>query len=80
MDPSLLAEMYEGARAQGQFCIDASVGLAAASTLAVLLRLLARWRTVSKMGVDDLCIGASLIPLWCLVGVGVVSMWELQPW
>ncbi|MCJ1389852.1 hypothetical protein MMC18_002709 [Xylographa bjoerkii] len=68
----MLAEIYEGAWAEGRFCIYAGVGLAAASTLAVLLRLLARWRTISSLGADDLCISLSLIPLWGLVIDGVI--------
>ncbi|MCJ1316968.1 hypothetical protein MMC15_002289 [Xylographa vitiligo] len=72
MDPNMLAEVYEGAWAEGRFCIYAGIGLAAASTLAVLLRLLARWKTVSALGADDLCISLSLIPLWGLVIDGVI--------
>ncbi|MCJ1398115.1 hypothetical protein MMC11_001312 [Xylographa trunciseda] len=72
MDPNMLAEMYEGAWAQGRFCIYASAGLAAASTIAVVFRLLARWRTISSLGPDDLCISLSLIPLWGLVIDGAI--------
>ncbi|MCJ1432768.1 hypothetical protein MMC27_002125 [Xylographa pallens] len=72
MDPNLLAGVYEGAWAEGRFCIYAGIGLAAASTIAVLLRLLARWKTISSLGPDDLCIGLSLLPLWGLVIDGVI--------
>ncbi|MCJ1281445.1 hypothetical protein MMC26_000764, partial [Xylographa opegraphella] len=72
MDPIIFAEVYEGAWAEGRFCIYVGVGLATASTLAVLLRLWARWKTISALGADDLCISLSLIPLWGLVVDGVI--------
>ncbi|MCJ1289567.1 hypothetical protein MMC34_001100 [Xylographa carneopallida] len=72
MSPDVLAEVYEGAWAEGRFCIYVGVGLATASTVAVLLRLLARWKTISALGADDLCISLSLIPLWGLVIDGVI--------
>ena len=73
MDPNLLVGVYEGAWAEGRFCIYAGIGLATASTIAVLLRLLARWKTISSLGPDDLCISLSLLPLWGLVIDGVIS-------
>ena len=74
VDSDMIAEIYKDAWAEGRFCIYAGLGLAAVSTVAVLLRLLARWRTTSFWGADDLCISLSLIPLWGLVIDGVISV------
>lgn len=73
MDPDMLAAMTDGAYAEGRFWIFAGIALAGAATVAVILRLLARRRTISTWSKDDLCICLSLIPLWCLVGVGIIS-------
>ena len=73
MDPNVVNEMYRGAQAQAQFFINSSTVLAAVASAAVLLRLLARWRTNASYGADDLLISLSLIPLWCSVIAGAFS-------
>ena len=73
MDSNMLGAIYRGAQAQAQFFINASTVLAAVASAAVLLRLLARWRTKSSYGADDLWISLSLIPLWCSVVAGAFS-------
>ena len=73
MDPDTLGKIYKGAQGQAQFFINASTVLAAVASAAVMLRLLARWRTKSSYGADDLWISLSLIPLWCSVVAGAFS-------
>ena len=80
MDPHMLDAMYRGADAEGRFLIYASSGLVAVTTVAVALRFLARWRTKLAYGADDICIGLSIIPLWCLVATAVISTCTLGPY
>ena len=75
----MLDAMYRGADAQGRFLIYASSGLVALTTVAVALRFLARWRTKLAYGADDICIGLSIIPLWCLVVLAVISTCTFCP-
>ena len=49
------------------------VGLSIAATVAVFIRMLARFRTIVTWGYDDTLIVISLVPLWALVGVGIDS-------
>jgi hypothetical protein len=71
----MLDQMYAGAEAEGNFVIYASSGIAAAATVAVLLRLLSRWKSRIPLAADDHWITASLAPLWCLVFCGIWSMY-----
>ena len=79
MDPHMLDAMYRGADAQGKFLIYASSGLVAVTTVAVALRFLARWSTKLAYGADDVCIGLSVIPLWCLAVMAVISTCTFCP-
>lgn len=78
MDPIALATANKGAKEQAYFFIYASTALGAAATIAVILRMLARWRIKRPLGTDDIWISLSLIPLWSLVGSGIVSMYKLK--
>ena len=51
--------------------IEGCTGFAAGATVAVLLRLFARWKNMTKLAADDLSIALSLLPLWALAGTGV---------
>ena len=73
MDPLDIAAMVDAAEVEGRLWIYASLAHAAVATLAVALRLLARWRTVMSWGADDLCISLSVVLLWGLVVDGTIS-------
>ncbi|MCJ1356281.1 MAG: hypothetical protein MMC33_006275 [Icmadophila ericetorum] len=72
MDPIVLARTGQDAQQQSYFFIYASTALGAAATIAVVLRILARWRLRRASGTDDIWISLSLIPLWSLVGCGII--------
>ena len=66
------SETFAAERAQ---FIEAITGFAAGATVAVIIRLLIRWRNGTKLAADDLSISLSLLPLWALVATGVISMY-----
>ena len=78
MDPTALAMASQGAKAQAYFFIYASTALGVVATIAVILRMLARWRIKGPLGIDDIWISLSLIPLWSLIGSGIVSMYKCK--
>lgn len=57
-----LANNPRGARAY-----HTGIVLAVVSTVAVLLRLLARWKTKASFAADDLLIAISLLPFYVMV-------------
>ena len=59
---SALAENPKGERAY-----HIGIALAVLSTVAVILRLLARWKTKAKFAMDDLLIAISLLPCYVMV-------------
>ena len=59
--------------------IQVCAGFAAGATVAVALRLFARWKNHStSMAADDLSISLSLLPLWALAGTGIASKLGIQ--
>ena len=52
--------------------IQGCTGFATGATVAVVLRLFARWKNSTKLAADDLSIALSLLPLWALAATGVV--------
>lgn len=57
--------------------IKGCAGFATGATVAVMLRLFARWNHSKKMSSDDIAITLSLLPLWALSGIGIESEWKL---
>ena len=51
----------------GDMVFQSGIALAVLATIAVLLRLLARWKTKAKTAVDDLFIVISLLPFYGMV-------------
>ena len=58
---------------RGAFVVYFSIATAVVVTVAVMLRLLARHRSRAGFGADDWWIIGSLIPLYCMIGVGTTS-------
>ena len=71
--PSDLVAMVDAAQTENRLWVYVSFAHAGVATVAVALRLLARWRTVMSWGADDLCISLSLVFLWGLVVDGMIS-------
>ncbi|KAI4141845.1 MAG: hypothetical protein LQ340_007525 [Diploschistes diacapsis] len=71
-DPSMMMNsMRSNFSAQKSQFIQGCTGFAAGATVAVALRLFARWKNSTKLAADDLSITLSLLPLWALAGTGV---------
>lgn len=70
---TLLADNPNGAQ-----IFHTGVALAVIDTLAVLLRLLARWRSKASFAVDDLLISISMFPFYGMVVLSYFGMCGYQ--
>lgn len=68
-----------GANARGEASIRADVALSILVTVAVLLRLLGRWRSKAAYGADDWLTVASLIPFYAMCILGAFCTLEIFP-
>lgn len=57
----------------GQQVKHLSVALGVIDTIAVSLRLLARWKSRASFGGDDVLVVLSLVPLYCMVAIGFLG-------
>lgn len=63
--------------ARGTQVIWISTALNIVATIAVLLRLLARWRSKAPYAADDFLIILSLVPQYVMLGIGALSKHSL---
>ena len=68
-----VAAMEFHAKAIEDFYIKSAIGMAFGTSVAVFLRFLAKSRTEARITSDDVMCAFSLLPLWCLVVIGVVQ-------
>ena len=61
--------------ARGTTIIHINIACGILETAAVVLRLLARWRSKAAFAVDDWLIVASLIPSYAMLIIGHLSMY-----
>ena len=57
----------------GNRVIHVSIALGALITLAVPLRLLARWKSKAKLAMDDVLIIISILPQYVMIALGVMG-------
>lgn len=62
---------------RGEELIRSSAGVVVVVTIAVLLRILARWRSKAAFAADDWLIVASLIPTYGMLVCGHFSLYAL---
>ena len=65
--------------ALGNQVIQVGVVVATLETFAVILRLLARWKSKAVFAADDILVVMSLIPSYVMVLVGVLSPFDDDP-
>ena len=65
--------------ANGSLIKHASIAISIIDTCAVLLRLLARWRSKAVFAADDYLITISLLPLYAMITLGFFGMDMLPP-
>ena len=64
---------------QGAIVIYLGTAISLITTLAVGLRLVARWKSKAKFAIDDVMVVLSLIPVYAMEAVGYISEYEEPP-
>lgn len=60
--------------ARGHAVVHATIALGVIDTIAVVLRLIARKRSIAKIGMDDWMIIASLVPAYAMIIAASLSL------
>ena len=69
----VLVENMEAVNPRRDRVIRVTVACGILATVAVCLRFVARWRSKASFAADDWWMGASLIPLHCMLAVSTIS-------